>query len=260
MSAHARPARHRGESVRPPGVEAGEGEEEGRSAAHEKGKAMTIAEVVPIGDQTQEARAGAEQMRAGQEEMDTGFLRLGAALVEQRKLMPQDREYGRWLKANEYFGFGSDWLRQIRMAYSELALMNDRRASIGHAPVATGTGLIQIKPLARKWHQRVKAEEEAEADPKPKVSATARKEIAERDRAIAAVFHLKNEVVRRVGLAEPDLVETIGSNRWWEKEPPGSTYQRTHEQQILDDIDATMEVLGDFRKAVVKAVAKRAGV
>ena len=108
---------------------------------------LVSAIVVPDGDQTQQARAGADQMRDGRKDVKAGFLKLGEALVIQRTYLKADQQYGAWLSSNDYFGFSQQWLYQIRNAYLEVLALG------GHNRVVTGES-AKIKSLAKEWKKR----------------------------------------------------------------------------------------------------------
>ena len=115
--------------------------------------------IVPADDRTQQAWAGADQMRSGVDDFNAGFLLLGASLAQQRAYLTADRDYGEWLSANDYFGFSQPWLYQIRNAYLEYT-------AAGHKALMTGKP-VKIESLAKDWKKRNHQDNLPDAPPIP---------------------------------------------------------------------------------------------
>lgn len=118
-------------------------------------------DIVPEGDQTQQARAGADQMRVGVQDFNDGFLILGEALVVQRAYLKGNQAFGEWLSANDNFGFdSSEWLRRIRNAYLEVVALGVRKSLANGKPA-------KIDSLAKDWKKRNHQDNLPDPDPIP---------------------------------------------------------------------------------------------
>lgn len=99
---------------------------------------------------------------------------------------------------------------------------------------------------------RVRPGEEPKAKA-PTVNAEAAAEKRELQHALAEIMHLSRSTVTRAEAAAGQF-EGVLPSPFWNSYLPGETVHRTHEEQVLGDIDKAIEALHKLRMRAAKAI------
>jgi len=111
-----------------------------------------------------------------------------------------------------------------------------------------------VEDLARENEARRSAttstQEKATAKPVIGESLTERKKM---EAAMAEVMHFSRSTIHRAETMTAKF-EAAMPNVWWEKRLPGETVHRTHEEQVLGDLDRAAGAIQKARIAVAKVI------
>lgn len=93
------------------------------------------------------------------------------------------------------------------------------------------------------------------ATPTPEVGSEAGVQKRAIESAMAEVMHFSRSTVQRAE-AVANKFDAAMPNPWWMKQVPGSTMYRTHEEQVLGDLDKAAAAIQQARIKIAKVIDK----